>query len=221
MGRFLLIILALAMVAPVAQAGRKKAKAGEIKENVYTDAKYGFRLTLHENWKPRINDADDAARLVLTQRNYAIPTKYKDAPDYTKIPRLVVYVDTTSMSAPVFIDSLISPDFKSKQKSAILGEFEFLQEKEIAPKGKARIELAGTTGFFWKGQSKYMKEIVESVSATTGKREYGNYGGAIYAVNRDQNIILFHFMCEWEFYETVMTEVESMIKSIEFIESES
>jgi len=220
MGRFLLIILAFAMVAPVAQGGRKKAKAGEIKENVYTDAKYGFRLTLHENWKPRVNDADDAARLVLTQRNYAIPTKYKDAPDYTKIPRLVVYVDTTSTSAPVFIDSLVSQNFKSKQKSAMVGELEFLQEKDITPKGKARIELAGTTGFFWKGQSKYVKEIAESASATTGRREYGNYGGAIYAVNRDQYIILFHVMCEWEFYETVVAEAESIIKSIEFIESE-
>jgi len=197
-------------------AGKKKAKAGEISENVYTDDKYGFQMNLHENWKAKVGDEKDKTRLVLTQRNYDIPPKYLNAPDYTKVPRLVVYVTKSDLSAPVFIDSLTNRDYKSDLKNEVLKEIEFLNEPDIVPKGKSRMELSGSKGSVWQGQSKYMKEVQASASSSRGERVYGNYGGAVYAFDHGGYLVLIGLMAEWEFYETVLGEVDSMVKSLQF-----
>ena len=216
MKRVITLCLCLLLIVPSLYAGRKRAKAGEIDKNVYTDNEYGFKFTIHENWKAKVGDEKDPTRLVLTQRNYDIPPKYKDAPDYTKVPRLVFYVIKSPMSAPVFIDSLVNPDYKSGWKSEVLKEIEFLNEPDVVPKGKSRMEVGGEKGVFWQGQSKYMKEVQASARSSRGERVYGNYGGAIYAFDHGGYVILVGLMAEWEFYETILGEVDQMMKSLQF-----
>ena len=220
MKRAIILCLTLLLMAPALYAGRKKAKAGEITDNIYTDGEYGFQMKIHENWKPKVSDEKDPTRLVLTQRNYDVPPKYKDAPDYTQVPRLVVYVTKCPMAAATFVDSLISPDYKSKLKSDVVKVIEFLNEPDIVTKGKSRMELSGEKGVVWQGQSKYMKEVQASASSSRGERVYGNYGGAVYAFDHGGYVILIGLMAEWEFYETILGEVDSMIQSLKFTKGE-
>jgi hypothetical protein len=215
MKRLLAIGLVLLLMAPATDARKRRPKAGEIEDNVYRDTQYGFELTLHENWKSKVGKDKDNVRLRLTQRNYQVPADYIDAPDYTAIPQLVVYVDTTSFGPHVFIDSLTNEDFESDQKKDILKEFEFLNEPELIPKMRSRLEVAGQSGLIWRGEAKYTKEVQTSASSRSGKRVKSSYGGAIAAVKIDDNtIVMFYVMTEWEYFEPVMVEVMSVISSL-------
>lgn len=221
MKKLLILGLTLALLAPATQARKKQGKAGKITDNVFLDSKYGFSITVHENWKARPGKAKGNMRLRLIQRKYSIPSEYIRAPDYTKIPMLVVYVDTTSLGVHAFIDSLTNVDFKSKQKKAILKEFDFLNEQDIIPKRRSRIEIAGESALIWKGLARYTKEVQETATSLSGKWVKSEYGGAIAAVKLDKNIILIHIMTEWGYFDQVMQEVLPMILGMTFQEDES
>ena len=214
MKRFIILCLMLLMCTPAVDARKKQKKAGTITDSVYHDDKYGFDLTIHDNWKVKISKDKENMRLLLTQRNFAIPSDYINAPNYTYTPQMVLYVDTTTFGVHPFIDSLTSDDYKSKQKKEILKEFEFLNEPDQIPKRRSRMEIAGKSALLWKAQAKYEKEVVESASSTSGRMVHREYGGAIAAVKVGDNIILFHVMTEWEFFEPVLLEVLPMIKSL-------
>jgi hypothetical protein len=221
MKKLVIFILAGLMLAPMADARRKKPKSGALSDGVFTDATYGFQLTVHENWKARLSKKDDNVRLTITKKNYGIPNDFLNAPDYTKIPRIVVYVDTTGMGTHEFVDSLTSETFKSKQKKEIVKEFEILQQSDIydggvVSKGKARLEIDGESGLLWKGQVKYKQIVSTSASSVGGKLVRSSYGGAIGAVKQGNNIYLFHVMFEWAFEATVMAEIEMTIRSLKF-----
>ena len=214
MKRLLILCLMLMMCAPVVNARKKAKKAGTITDNVYHDDTYGFDITLHENWKVKISKDKKKVRLLLTQKNYAIPSDYTEAPDYTYTPQVVMYVDTSTFGVHAFIDSLTAENYRSKQKNEILKEFEFLNEPDRVPKRRSRMEIGGESGVLWKAQANYMKEISESASSASGRRVRRQYGGAIAAVKVGDNIVLFHVMTEWEFFEPVLAEVLPMIQSL-------
>ena len=50
MKRLLLVLLALVVCIPSVQARRKTAKAGVIKDGVYEDAVYNFKIDLPKEW---------------------------------------------------------------------------------------------------------------------------------------------------------------------------
>ena len=220
MKKLLILGMALILLAPTIEARKKQKKAGTITDKVYHDDKYGIDLTLHENWKVKVGKEKDNVRLRLTQRKYEIPSDYIDAPDYTKVPSVTMYIDTTSFGVHVFIDSLISEVYKSNQKKAILKEFDFLNERDVVPKRRSRLEIAGESALIWKGEAKYTKEVSESATSSMGKFVKRSYGGAIVAVKMGENILLFHVMTEWEYFEPVMQEVLPMITSLVILEED-
>ena len=214
MKRLLIIASLFILLVPSADARRKRDKAGDINKDTYVDKKFGFSLKLDEQWKVKINDNDDNFRLVLVQKNYLIPPDYADAPDYTKVPRVVVYADTTSMGLTAFVDSLVSNTYKSDQMSTIKKEFEILWEQELVPRGEDRLDVAGEKAVRWTGQAKYVKEVATSASSIGGKRVYGAYGGAIIGVKKKDTIVLFHVMSEWQYFQAVLDETMVFVNSL-------
>ncbi|UCD63386.1 MAG: hypothetical protein JSW34_11640 [Candidatus Zixiibacteriota bacterium] len=227
MRKSLIIVLVAALAVPSLQARRPRDRAGKVSDGVYTDKKYGFQINMTEGWKYKIKDNEDKLRLVLLQLNYEIPTHYAEAPDYTKIPTVAVYVDTTSMSVPAFIDSLVSETFSSKQKKDIYGEFEILNRgasgsgmtrEELVPRLRKYVEIGGETGLLWTGKSKYRNEIAASASAMGAQRVYGGLAGSIVGVKRDNTIILIHTICEENYFEAVLNESMAIINTLQWVE---
>ena len=214
MKRVLICGLLLLMAAPIAEARRKEKKGGEIVGNQFKDAEYGLELTLNENWKPKIGKAGEEVRLTLLQKDYAIPVDYTQVPDYTQIPLMIVYIDTTTLGPHAFIDSLASQTYKSSQKNAIFKEFEILNEPELIPMQRTRMDLAGESALLWKVRANYKKDIQISTSSSTYKKVSRSYGGAVAAVKVDQNIILFYVITEWEYYDAVLNDVLPIIESL-------
>jgi hypothetical protein len=227
MKRFIIFGLMLALVVPSLQARRKKEKAGTVQDMVYTDKKYNFKLTIDDGWKYKIKPNKENFRLILTQKNYEIPSNYLDAPDYTYVPRIVVYADTSSMSVFAFLDSLLRRTYSSAQKKEMLKEFEFINEMDveegterepIVTKRRIPIEIGGEPGVRWEGQVQYVKYVTTSASSLGGKRVYGAYGGGIVVAKKGKNVVVFHVMSEWDFFRPVMDEALMMIKTLQWVD---
>jgi hypothetical protein len=210
MKRWLMWGLVVLVAASASFAARKKEAAGVVKDKVYQDSEYGFQFKIHENWSAKVNKADLNSRVVLIQKNWAVPPQYSQAKDYTQIPHLVVYADTSSLSAKAFIDSLLSETYKSKAKKEILKEFEFLSLPDIVVKGGRALTVAGQTAFMWNAEYKYVKEIQETASSIAGIRVAGGYSGMMLAIKNGNIIVLYHLMCENNFFNEIAAEVRAM-----------
>lgn len=224
MFRVCLISICLALMVTTAWAARKKDKAGAIANGVYTDDSYGFSLTIPQNWKSKIYSDKENIRLTMTQANFEVPNDYIKTPEHTKVPRITVFSDTTSMSLMDFIDSLVSPSYKSGQKKEMLKEFEILHSgplgdanvQPVSPRRRSPITVGEQQGVIWSGQSKYMKEISVSASSVGGKRVDAAYGGSILALKKDRTIVVFHLICEWLYFPALDKEMQAVASTVKW-----
>ncbi|KAA3631585.1 MAG: hypothetical protein DWP97_12695 [Calditrichaeota bacterium] len=224
MKRIIIAILLVIMAIPVADAARKRKKAGKVKDYVYTDAIYNFKLTLNEGWKYKVQKEKETSRLILSKVDYGIPPEYQSAPDYTKIPRMVVAVVETNMSAVEFIDSLASESFDSDQKKELTKEFEILNvlggsgftPEDLIVRGRGGYEVNGVRGGEWEGEVRYTNEVAVSASSIGGKRVKGSYGGYIVALKKDNTLVLFHMICEYNYFDEIKQATEKIINTLKF-----
>jgi hypothetical protein len=216
MKRILLTILALLLVVTAVDARRKRELAGSVKDGWYQDDKYELKMQINDNWKANVGEADGTTRLILVQKKFAIPARYSDAADYTYIPKVVVWVDTSSLSPSAFMDSLASGNWKGKQLKVIRADCEILNQKEVTPKGRKMKTLAKETSVDWDAEAKYVKDIASSSSSASGVRVNGAYFGKIVVVKHGGMMYLFQLMCESDFTESVLKEVLPMIESLAF-----
>jgi len=226
MRRLMIMLLVLLVAAPAGFARRKKKKAGSVEDQVYVDTKYDFQLTLPEGWKYKVGDEDDHFRLYLTQKDFEVPPYYLDAEDYTLVPKIVVWVDTTTMGATPFVDSLVSDTYESDQKKEILKEFELLNASSagsgtyrdpLVPMGRRIVQVGDLKGVRWAGRCTYMKEVALSASATgSGKRVRGAYEGTVTAIKKGNVIVVFHMMCESLYYDAIDGVMTQIVESLKF-----
>ncbi len=230
MRRLILACLVLALCVPSLQARRKTEKAGEIKDNVFTDKKYGYSLTLSEGWKSKVLPNKGNFRLVLTQKNYETPSYFMSAPEYTKVPRIIVYADTSSYDPMTFLDSLIDESYSSPQKNEILKEFEILNNQVVeegTERDKTRtrkrrtITVAGERAAYWEGKVEYRKYVSTSASATAGTRVYGSYGGGVVVAKHGNTVVVFHVISELVFFPSIMQEAMGMIKTLQWTDEKT
>jgi hypothetical protein len=230
MKKLIMLSLVVALFCPTIHAKRKKEKAGEVQKSTYVDKQYNFKFTLNdEAWKYKIGDNEDRFRLILTQKNPKIPTDYLDAQDYTYVPRIVVYADTSSWDVFSFLDSLTSETYSSDPKKEILKEFEIInpqaamegtEREPIVTRQRLTVNIGGETGLLWEGQAQYRKYLPSPSDASKGKVVYGAYGGGIVVGKKGKTIVLFHVMSEWDFFAQVMDQAMAMIKSLTWVGEE-
>ncbi|MBU8932726.1 MAG: hypothetical protein KOO62_01845 [candidate division Zixibacteria bacterium] len=225
--RLMILLIALAVCAPNADARKKKPKSGKIEDSVYTDAKYGFQITLPKAWTSRLRKLDDPYRLVLIQKNYQIPSEYVDAPDYTLVPRLTVYVAETHVTPFEFLDSLLSDTYSSKVKKDIFKEFEILnnqsigdgEREDVVTRKRKSLRVGENKGVLWQGKAKYIKMVTQSASTGSGKRVYGAHqGGVVILPVGKEHLVLFHVICEGQSFPLVWAEVKAVIDSYKLVE---
>lgn len=227
MKRLLVLTILVLVAVPGLQARKRSKKSGSVSDGVFTDSKHDFSLSVGEGWRYKTQKDKSNFRLVLTQKQFEIPSYYIDAKDYTYVPRIVIWADTTSHNPFDFVDSLLSETYSSKQKKDVFKEFEILYpastsestvREDVIPRRRKVLTVAGQKGILWKGKVVYRKEVALSSSSSGGKRVIGAWGGAIVAVKKDDLIILFHVMCEWDNFENIVNEALSMITTLKWAE---
>ncbi len=230
MKKLILAGLILVMFVPNIHARRKTEKAGKVKDLVYVDKKYDFSLKIDKGWKYKIQPNKENFRLVLSQKNYETPPDYMDAPEYTKVPRIVVYADTSSMGVLAFLDSLLSDTYSSHQKKEMLKEFEILnnqaieegtEREETVTRKRRTVTIADKTAALWEGKADYRKYVSTSASAMGGTRVYGSYGGGVVVAENGDTIVVFHVISEWAYFGNIMNNALSMIETLNWVGTET
>ncbi len=216
MKRLLIALLMMTLVCNIALA-RKKNKAGAIEDNVYCDKKYDFCITIPpDKWDTSIKKGDSKIRIVFSKKNYDIPPDYQHAPNYTQIPKAIIYVDTTSMALNPFIDSLLSDKYKSKQKNSMLDEMPLLYG-DYAQKKRPKLKIGDVDAYLSTGERRYTLQVARAgVNADKADHVSDFYGGSILFAKKGENIYIIHFICEKRFFENEHKDFLELINGFEF-----
>lgn len=210
MKQLLIIVLALILAFNCAFA-RKSSKAGEFKDGVYTDNLYNFSLNIPDDWNYSIKKDDSNTRLVLTKKTYDVPLAFQSSPNFTKIPTITVYADTSSMSPEVFTDSLMSDAYKSKQKKQVMNICEILYG-EFTKRKQGKMSVGEISGILIAGEQKYTLQIPDV---------YTNYyGGSIFIAKHGNNLMIVHFISENLYYQNLNEELIKVLSTLKFTEPE-
>jgi len=215
MKRVLIALLMMAVVCNIAFA-RKKNKAGTIKDGVYCDKQYEFCIAIPDKWDASIKKEKYKTRIVFTKKTFDIPPDYRHAPNYTQIPKAFVYVDTTSLALSLFIDSLLSDKYKSKQKNKMLDEM-YLLYGDYAEKKRPKIKIGEIDGYLSTGERRYTLQVARAgVNADKADHVSDFYGGSIMFVKKDKTLYIVHFICEKRFFVNEHKDFLELLKGFEF-----
>lgn len=216
MRKILVIVLSLLFVVNIAEARPKRApKAGEIKDGVYTDNSYGFSITVPEEWDSSIKKDDSNIRLVMVKKEYEIPMQFQHAPNYTTIPKIMIIADTSSLDVRVFVDSILSDEFKTDQKKDIMAETKILFG-DFVQRQRTMMEIGGQEGVYLSGNQQYTIQVARQGSQSDkGDVVTDYYGGAVYFARDPETNHLFviNFICEDRYYSFLERQFQDIIKT--------
>ncbi len=217
MKKILIAVIMVALVFSVAGA-KKKDKAGKVIDGVYLDAKYNFSLDVPDVWKYKIKKNKDNIRLILTKKQYDTPTQFLRAPSYTTVPKVTILIDTTSLSLDMFVDSLLSDKFNSKQKKSILSEFPILFG-DYKLRKRAKLMVGDVEGIRISAQLRYTIQVQRAGSQSDKADVVTDFnGGSIFFAKQGDKIYMFHFICEWRYFEVYVQEFTNLVQGFKFPE---
>jgi hypothetical protein len=116
--RYLIIVGLILLTALTSFAGRKRAdRTGSIQDNIYTDAEYGFSLTIHDQWKSSTGKEGDLCRLKLVDKDpegWFENKRGSALPWLTAPSKMEVWVVTGMDSARHVLDSILAEKSEGK-----------------------------------------------------------------------------------------------------------
>jgi len=218
MKKVMILLLMVVFAVGIADARKRKSKAGEISDSVYTDNKYNFSLVISDKWDTSIKKDDSKVRLILIKKQYDIPNEYRHAPTYTQVPKVIVYVDTSSLPTPVFVDSLISDKFKSGQKNEMLQEFKLLFG-DFVPEKRSKMSVGDVEGIKVSGERRYTLNVQrQGIDGDRADLVTNYYGGSLFFIKKENTLIIFHFICEKVYFTAEDADFTKLIESFKFVE---
>ncbi|MFZ1685633.1 MAG: hypothetical protein WAU88_16070 [Candidatus Zixiibacteriota bacterium] len=168
--RILIVALFFVSLYGFVAARKGATRSGNMKDNVYADATYHFRLTLSDDWKPSLFDQDSPSRLLLIHKDLKSTTKANGREVVQSVTPVKVefwaIVDSTIDKG--LVDSLVSSTFKSDIKDKILASPEGFWDVtgfERIEGGVRKIRKFGAVdGVVWKGGFVYKSTIVSPLA---------------------------------------------------------
>jgi len=144
--RYLLIIsIVLFMAIP---SFAKKIKTAECKNNILTDSRYGYTMSIPDNWKTKTykekQEEPKVLRALLMQKNYQVNREARDLDGDFTIPEIQVYVRADTMSADTFIKLLQDAVLSHNSEDDIINQLNLVLSGEFI--ARQEVELCGRNG---------------------------------------------------------------------------
>lgn len=182
-------------------------KAGIIANDTYTDDEFGFSFATPNGWSIEVKNAKSLIRVAMTQKSYPSPKHFQGGgEDYTQIPTITVFADTTTLTVENFVKSLFDPEVKSEQKKFFMQKLAIISKPHDILKSKD-VNIAGVTGKIIEAKQRYTTEVAEKGTADDPERGTdkskivtNHKGGAILFVVKGDKVYVIHLICEFEFY---------------------
>lgn len=213
----LLLTISGIFVSVAAFAG--KGKVGTVKDGWYNDARFGFSLSIPQEWKEAgIKDEPNPERIVLAWRKPRATLKLRDNPNEALKPYARIYADSSSLSALAFFDSLREGSSKNDFRDKILSKSTFFERgmsnpPEISPVDA--MKLAGRDAYRWYIRREYSVQIQkDEVTPPQLVRDYRV--GYVYIIPSDGWILYLEMACENQFRDDFEDEFKKVAFSITF-----
>lgn len=207
----LMMVLALSLMGIPLQA----KKAGEINEDVYTDAEYNFSFNVPAGWSSKIGKSGKVLRVNLDQTSAVPPRHFQgDLRDYMQIPTIKVLVDTTSLSVDEFIDNLLDSEFKSKQKKGLMKYLTLISKIHEVQK-RSKVTFADAKATVLEARQSYSMEVSRRGSDKAEVLNDYKYGSIFFTV-RDGKVYIIHMICEYQTSGPLINIFNAMLNSLKF-----
>jgi len=210
-----MLALMLLIVSSNIAYSKKEPKSGEVNGQTFSDSKFDFSIELPIGWKISLKPKKSLLRFVSLKKDYAIPMHFRVAQNYTTIPKIKVYVDTTSLDIRDFVDSLGSRTFDSPQKRDIVSEFGILNGQYKRPRiRRLRLEN-GIKGRRLSTKLKYVINV-QAPGEFTSTVVTDFTSGQIAFFERDDHVLMIYLVCESLFYKTNAELFDKALETLTF-----
>ncbi len=195
-------------------------KTGEVKDNVYTDAKFGFRITGLQNWKVKKQNEPSLVRVLMTQNNYKTSSIPGASKYTTTIPSILVLADTTSLSLQQVEDCLL------KSGKGLGDQQEFAIKLDLIPNSEIS-EIHDITVDSMPARDYILKQPYKKTGEDPRVRDplYGSQviiqdflAGHVIIFKKGRNVYVVQSTCEREFFYPTDSEFQKIIGSWEFLD---
>ena len=198
MKKLLTITLAIVILFSFAVTPVMAKKAGEVKDDVYTDGTYGFSFKIPAGWSHKISSSKKPDRIVLSQKSYPVPRAFQENRDFAQIPTITLLADTTSETAEGFFNKLMDSKFKSKQKDYFMKKLRLISRPhEVLKKMEVIVQKAKTVQL--EARQQYTVEVPQRGSDRADVFSDFKAGGLFLTV-RDGNVFAIQIMYEHQYY---------------------
>lgn len=215
----ILSFLAIAVLAFTSLAFAKKEKVGKIENGWYTDGRFGFSITIPQEWKTAgLKDEPSPERLMFEWRNPRVPLKLKNSPSDALRPFIRIYADSTQLSPAAFLDSLNNGSTKDSFRDKILSKSTFFERgksnpPEITP--PSSVMIGGHKAMQWGIRREYSVQVQkDDVTPPELVRDYRF--GYVYIVPADGWLLYLEMACENQFRDDLDLEFQKVASSITF-----
>lgn len=191
-----------------------KAKTGTFQKGLYSDARFGFHLTIPDSWKVQLKDDPALVRIIVTKRHPEIDPRLRNTPESATIPTILVLADTTALDLDtvkvwLWADDPRLPNRREWRKvlPELTGSDAVRQE---------RPHLAGQPAL----QVTFQKPYTVQIPLTTNPNYFETVQefqmGTVTLVKRDGVIYLIYFICDRQFFRINLEQVAGMLASWQF-----
>jgi len=194
-------------------------KTGKVDKNVYTDSKFGFKITTLGNWKVKSEKEPSLARLVMTQKNYKVSSISGASQYTTAIPTIIILSDTTSLSLKQFEESLLKEGKLLSNKEGFMVKLDLILNSESIEDNDVLIDSIPARDYTLKQLYKKTGQDIRSKDPTDGNTVIIQdfLAGHVILFKKDKNIYVVQFSCEREFFYPTNSEFQKIISSWKFV----
>jgi hypothetical protein len=192
---------------------------GELKKNVYTDAKYGFQITGLDNWKMKAEKAPSISRVVMTQKNYKVSNIPGSTLYTTSIPTIIVLADTTSLTLKEVEQNLFEQRGEMANRNDFLVKLDLILNSEYLEINDITVDSVPARDYTLKQPYKKTGEDIRVHDSMYGSKVIINdfLAGHVVLFKKDGNIYVIQFSSEREFFYPNNLEFQKILASWKFL----
>jgi hypothetical protein len=197
-----------------------KDKTGEVKDNTFTDSKFGFQITGLQNWKVKREGEPSLVRVLMTQKNYKVSTTPGASKYNTSIPTILVLADTTELSLEQVDTCLIKTGKGLGNQDDFAIKLDLIYNSEIIEIHDIAVDSIPAREYILKKPYKKTGEDPRVRDPIFGSKVIIEdfLAGRVILFKKGKKLFVVQFSCEREFFYPADSEFQKIIGSWNFTE---
>lgn len=195
-------------------------KTGKMEKNVFTDSRFGFKVTALENWKMKSEKEPSLLRVFMMQKNYKVSSIPGASQYTTAIPSIIILSDTTSLSLEQVEKSLLGEGGFLPNRDEFRMKLDLIPNSERLEIHDVLIDSMPAKDYTLRQPYKKTGDDIRVNDPISGKsviiQDY--LAGHVILFKKGKNIYVVQFSCEREFFYPTDSEFQKIIGSWRFVQ---